>query len=369
MNREPLATRLQRNYVNPSLPGSFSGFESFYRSLLERGVVTVEEKRAIKEWMKGNSTYTKHRPARRKFETNRVIVNGIDDTWQLDLVDMTPYNNTHNRPFNYILLCIDVFCKYLWGKKLRGRSALETRNAFDEIIRNANGRKPKQVQMDEGTEFGGPFLNYCDDEDIRVFNVSSDKKASVVERVIRTIKDKMWRAFTDRNKEKYIDILDQLILSYNNTRHRSIKRKPIDVNVNNVEEVWNTLYGNIYTDRRKSKIKFKFNVGELVRYRVWKDMRFDKGYTQNWSQETYRVVDRLPRVPPVYRIQEENGDEMDSFYYEQELLSINREPEPLYLVERKIRRDGRGNVFVQWVGFPDHYNSWIPLANLVNVAY
>jgi len=45
--------------------------------------VTVEDKRGIKEWMKGNSTYTKHRQAR-KFETNRVIVNGIHDTWLLD---------------------------------------------------------------------------------------------------------------------------------------------------------------------------------------------------------------------------------------------------------------------------------------------
>ena len=45
--------------------------------------------------------------------------------------------------------------------------------------------------MDEGTEFRDPFLNSCDDEDIRVFNVNSDKKVSVVERVIRTIKDKM----------------------------------------------------------------------------------------------------------------------------------------------------------------------------------
>ena len=79
--------------------------------------MTVEEKRAIKEWMKGNSTYTKHRPARRKFETNRVIVNGIDDTWQLDLVDMTPYNITHNRSFNYILLCIDFFSVNIYGEK------------------------------------------------------------------------------------------------------------------------------------------------------------------------------------------------------------------------------------------------------------
>jgi hypothetical protein len=31
-------------------------------------------------------------------------------------------------------------------------------------------------------------------------------------------------------------------------------------------------------------------------------------------------------LPPVYRIGEENGREMDSFYYEQELLAINRDP-------------------------------------------
>ena len=55
---------------NPAVPGSFSGFESFYRSLLERGEVNQREKCQVKEWMKGNGTYTKHRPARRRFQTN-----------------------------------------------------------------------------------------------------------------------------------------------------------------------------------------------------------------------------------------------------------------------------------------------------------
>jgi hypothetical protein len=38
----------------------------------------------------------------------------------------------------------------------------------------------------------------------------------------------------------------------------------------------------------------------------------------------------VPRVPPVYRIKEENGREMYSFYFELELLGINRDPDPFY---------------------------------------
>jgi hypothetical protein len=70
---------LLENYVTSNLPGSFAGFESFFRSLKERGEV-VQDKRRVRECMKGNSTYTKHRYASRRFPTNIVIVNGLDDT-------------------------------------------------------------------------------------------------------------------------------------------------------------------------------------------------------------------------------------------------------------------------------------------------
>jgi hypothetical protein len=68
--------------------------------------------------MKGNSTYTKHRYARRRFPTNKVIVNGIDDTWQMDLVaDGT------NNCYNWILVCIDVFSKFVRIKLLKTKAA------------------------------------------------------------------------------------------------------------------------------------------------------------------------------------------------------------------------------------------------------
>ena len=73
---------------------------------------------------------------------------------------------------------------------------------------------------------------------------------------------------------------------------------------------------------------FKFNVGDLVPFREFmrlENMRFDKGYVENYSEEVFTIIERVPRVPPVYRIKEENGREMDSFYYEQELLAIKRD--------------------------------------------
>jgi len=58
------------------------------------------------------------------------------------------------------------------------------------------------------------------------------------------------------------------------------------------------MYGKVYNQ----VISFKFNVGDLVRFREFKDMRFDKGYVENYSEEVFTVIERVPRVPPVYRI-------------------------------------------------------------------
>jgi len=371
MNQEELAKTLQENYVNPALPGSFSGFSSFYRSLRERRAIGSREKTKVFEWMKGNSTYTKHRPARRHFKTNRVIVPGIDDTWQLDLADMQKYQG-ENKPYKWILICIDIFSKYVWVMLQKSKSGPETTKAFEEILKNSNGRKPKHIQVDEGNEFMNThFKNLCRRNNINLYTVNSDKKACVVERFTRTLKDKMWRTFTDRNAYRYYDLLDDLISSYNNTYHRSIKTKPALVKTETEAKVWDTLYGDLYESKKKKEYGFRFNVGDVVRYREWKDMRFDNGYTQNWSEEVFTVCERLPRIPPVYRLKEDNGDEMDAFFYEQELSEINREPDPLYLVEKVLqRKKARGvwEVYVQWLGYPVYYNSWVPEANLVTVA-
>ena len=73
----------------------------------------------------------------------------IDDTWQLDLADMQKYQG-ENKPYKWIFICIDIFSKYVWVMLQKSKSGPETTKAFQEILKNSNGRKPKHIQVDEG---------------------------------------------------------------------------------------------------------------------------------------------------------------------------------------------------------------------------
>ena len=112
-------------------PGSFAGFECFFRSLKERCVTFQGDKHRVKEWIIGNKT-TKHRPARRRFPTNKVKVKGIDDTWQMDLMDLCSYG-ANNRGYNWVLVCKNVFSKFEWILLLK-KAANPVTAAFRQII-------------------------------------------------------------------------------------------------------------------------------------------------------------------------------------------------------------------------------------------
>ena len=71
----------------------------------------------------------------------------------------------------------------------------------------------------------------------------------------------MWKYFTHKNTRRYVDILPDLLKSYNHSFHRSIKIKPIEVNKANENVVLHTLYGEIISQ----PVRFLFNVGDSLR--------------------------------------------------------------------------------------------------------
>ena len=54
----------------------------------------------------------------------------------------------------------------------------------------------------------------------------------VAESFIRTLKAKLYKYMTSISKNVYIDKLDNIVNKYNNTCHRTIKMKPVDVKDN-----------------------------------------------------------------------------------------------------------------------------------------
>ena len=75
------------------------------------------------------------------------------------------------------------------------------------------------------------------------------------------------------SKNVYFDVLDDIVNKYNNTVHRTIKMKPIDVTSDSYAE---------YNEDSKEKNP-KFKVGNHIRISTYKNI-FAEGYTQNWSE-------------------------------------------------------------------------------------
>ena len=109
-----------------------------------------------------------------------------------------------------------------------------------------------------------------------IYSTCNEGKSVVTEKIIITLKNKIFKHMTAVSKNVYFDVLDNIVNKYNNTVHRTIKMKPIDVTSDS--------YAEYNEDSNVTKPKFK--VGDHVRISKYKNI-FAKGYTQNWSEEVY----------------------------------------------------------------------------------
>ena len=97
-----------------------------------------------------------------------------------------------------------------------------------------------------------------------------------------------------------------------------------------------------------------FRIGDRVRISK-ANRHFEKGYMANWTEQLFTIVDAHRSDPPVYRLVDWNGDNLDRTFYEPELQKV-------VLRWRKKRRE----VLVKWSGYPTSFNSWINAKTLIN---
>ena len=62
-----------------------------------------------------------------------------------------------------------------------------------------------------------------------MYSTYNEGKSADAERFIRTLKNKIFKHMTAISKNVYFDVLDDIVDKYNNTVHKTIKMKPIDV--------------------------------------------------------------------------------------------------------------------------------------------
>lgn len=296
------------------------------------------------------------KPAIKNFKRRRTIIKGLDDLWQIDLAEFCNYASD-NRGYKYILVVIDCFSKFLWTKGLKSKSMSEVTDAMEYILNHSNGRVPKNIQSDQGSEFfNSKFSALMRRFKINHYNSYSIIKAAMAERVIRTVKTRLYKNFTLHASYNWIDgLLARVTRDYNRTKHRTTRLMPSAINKSNEKQVLQDVYSHL-----KIVGKTKFKIGDIVRLSKHK-MLFEKGFTPNWTAELFRIIRVNPSTnPPTYLIKDLKGAAVKGCFYEQELMKT-KHPD-IYLVEKVLKKSG-SRMYVKYLGMDER--GWLESKDIV----
>ena len=176
-------------------------------------------------------------------------------------------------------------------------------------------RKPNKIWVDKGSEcYNSSVKKWLKDNDIEMYLIHNRGKSVFAERFIKILKTKIYRYMTSISKNVFINKLDDIVNEYNNTYHRTIKMKPVDVKDNAYIDSMELRSNNKYP---------KFKVGDHVRISKYENI-FAKGYTPNWSEEDFVIKKVKNTIPWTYVINDLNGNEIIGTFYEKELQKTNQ---------------------------------------------
>ena len=211
---------------------------------------------------------------------------------------------------------------------MKDKNGITTTNAFQKTLKEFN-RKPNKIWVDKGSKFyNSSVKKWLKDNDTEMYSIHNEEK-SVVPENTRTLETKIYKYMTSVSKNVYIDKLDDIVNEYNNTYHRTIKMKPVDVNDNTYidsMELHSTELDSrdLHPGKEVNDKDPKFKVGDHVRISKYKNI-FAKGYTPNWSEEVFVIKKVKNTVPWTYVINDLNGEEIIGTFYEKELQKTNQQ--------------------------------------------
>lgn len=354
-------------YYTPNKPANFSNPHKLYDVVKAEGRYPITLK-YIKNWLKSQETYTLNRRTVRPKPHSRVVVEGLDSQWDCDLGDMQSLAK-YNGGIRFLLLAIDIFSRYVWVQPLKNKTGQEVAKALTEIFKE--GRQPKHIlRVDRGSEFSNRYVRgLLQRYHIHLMLTNNLTKANYAERGLKTIKSKIFRYMMSKQTHKYVDVLQDLVKAYNNTKHSSLGRPPSQVNEENEGEVRLDQYL-LRKKEQPKKQKYKFQVGDTVRISHLKTT-FQREYQQKWTGELFKITKRYKRNGiPVYNLQDWSGEDIKGSFYQQELQAVHVDENTLFKVEKVLKRrtrNGEREAFVKWLHWPKKYNSWIPARDLQNL--
>ena len=270
-----------------------------WRGIKGDGKVTRAQ---LKNWLLEQDVFTSHYPVRsRRFKRPKTVSPAKDFYWQADSAYMLRFKDQGH---SYFVLFIDVFTRYVWARPLKTLKSLEMVSVMDDLFASIE-TQPKKLYTDAGSEFVGKSVEqFLKSRDIEHYIArSTETKAAIAERAIKTIKRKLLLYMDEANTNKWIDALQDVVDAYNNSYHRVIKMTPTQGRAGDSVTVWQNQFRHkrpksksARRNRRPKKlIDFQFNVNDTVKLLSLK-YPFKREYSETFTTETFVVTDRRKKV-------------------------------------------------------------------------
>lgn len=346
MDTETVEDILKNIYYDVQNPASYGG-------ILKLSKASGIPQKKVKEWLMSQDVYSLHKPIRLNFPRRKVLSYGIGELVQADLVDVSKFAK-QNKNHRYLLTAIDVFSKKGFAIPVKKKNADSVIDGFKKLFKQMH--PIVYLQTDDGGEFYSNKMKYfLKEKGIKHYSSHSEFKASVVERFNRTLRNKLHRIFTHRGSHKYIDVLDKVLHSYNESVHRSTGFAPNRV----TPELEPLIFKKLYSFNPVTQ--FPFQVNDQVRITKTKKT-FRRGYLPNWTPETFTVYKRFSTNPPTFLLKDLSGEIITGRFYGHELQKVIKDRDSYWRIERILKTRGSGEnkeYLVRWQGFSPKFDSYV----------
>lgn len=361
--KEITVNKLVQWYTQPGHPIAFSAPTKIYQyfkrqvplDFIKNALSTLDVytlHREYKKPAKSNPTFPYMR-RRKRFQSDLISINALAEA---------------NRGINFLALIIDCFSRRIYVCPLRRKTGEQTANALKQWLDCIEDDSPtnKQLLTDNGKE----YLNRNVKKLLQERNVEHQltmniNKCAIAERANKSLQIIIYKYLTDKSTLNYLDVLPQLVQTYNNRPHRSLN----NLTPNEADDAVNEIQvRGIHIHRHsqllgKKRRRAKFKEGDIVRIKTYatRPSSQARAYAQQFKGELFRVIKINHRMPiPMFTLLSlDTGEKVEGGFYSNELTKYTGDK---FKIEQILDKRGTGSsteFLVKWQNFGEKWNKWV----------
>jgi len=322
MTQRTRANSIRKVFLDEEHPAGFSSPQKVWSVVrLQHPSITLKEVRSV---LSEIDSYALHRRVRRPKKTRPYTSPGLNHYFQMDLFVLNQKLARINRAAN-VLFCVDTFSRKLYARPLKTKEAETVASAIRSIIKENNSMPPLKAVTDKGKEFLAKavqdvFRRYG----IIHFTTENVYHAGIVERTIRTLRERFGKYMTHNKTDVFLPRLQNFVSAYNNTHHSALPpgMTPNQVSPKNELYVWKHQFAKHFRRAPGFYGRGDLKVGDVVRITKFRE-KFFKSSQTTFTPERFVITHVLETKPLTYKIASlGDGEPIIGAFYRAELQPV-----------------------------------------------